>query len=246
MSRQDLGLPLLPGSPPEVVVYDRPSVCPYLAGRTALMPMRLPTRRLRREELDRRLAAGDRRQGFLLYRTACPECKACVPLRIVATDFVPSRSQRRALRRGDAGLKLEVGPTVVDERHVELYNLHKVGRGLTDGHAPMDAEAYEDFLVNACCEAFEIRYLHQDLLVGVAVTDRGRHALSAVYTYFDPAFAHLGIGTYSILKQVEFCQHLGLDYLYLGLYIAESPVMRYKARFFPHERLLAGSWVPFK
>jgi arginine-tRNA-protein transferase len=38
----------------------------------------------------------------------------------------------------------------------------------------------------------------------------------------------------------------GLRYLYLGLYIAESLHMRYKARFVPHQRLLDGKWLEFR
>lgn len=246
MSRQDLALPVVSGSPPELVVYDRVNACPYLDGRLARTPLRLPVRRLRRDELDQRLAAGDRRQGLLLYRTRCPECDACVPLRIPVARFQPSRSQRRTLRRGDAALGITAGPPEVDARRVELYNLHKVGRGLADGQSPIDAVAYEDFLVNTCCDTFELRYRLGDVLVGVAVTDRSRRALSAVYTYYDPAFERLGLGTYSILKQIELCRSLGLPYLYLGLFIAESPVMRYKARLLPHERRLGGAWVPFE
>jgi arginine-tRNA-protein transferase len=67
-----------------------------------------------------------------------------------------------------------------------------------------------------------------------------------VYTHYDRRSGGLGLGTYSILKQIELCRSLGLEYLYLGLFIAESPVMRYKARFLPHERRLGGTWVPFE
>ncbi len=246
MSRQDLALPIVPGSPPELVVYDRLHPCPYLAGRQARMPLRLPVRRLRRDELDQRLVAGDRRQGMLLYRTRCPSCEACVPLRIPVARFELTRGHRRTLRRGDAALTLTAGPPEVDPRRVELYQLHKVGRGLADGQAPIDAGAYEDFLVNTCCDTFELRYALGGTLVGIAVTDRGRRSLSAVYTHYDPALGRLGLGTYSILKQIELCRSLGLEYLYLGLFIAESPVMRYKARFLPHERRLGGTWVPFE
>ncbi|HYJ08439.1 MAG TPA: arginyltransferase, partial [Polyangiaceae bacterium] len=78
------------------------------------------------------------------------------------------------------------------------------------------------------------------------IVDRSSEALSAVYCYYDPAHERLGLGTYSILKQLELCRMWGLRYLYLGLYIAESVHMRYKARFQPHERLLDGRWVEFR
>lgn len=245
MSSDRFSVPILAGSPPELVVYDRPCPCPYLQGRIARMPLRLPARRLRRREVDSRLAAGDRRQGLVLYRTSCPGCAACEPIRIPVATFQPSRSQRRVLKRGDRLLEVSVGPPVLDARRVELYNLHKVGRGLSDGQSLIDSEGYEDFLVNTCCESFEIRYALHGELVGVAVTDRGQSSLSAVYCYYSPEHAHLGIGTYSVLKQLELCRRLGLKHLYLGLYIADSEPMRYKARYLPHERLLDGRWRRF-
>jgi arginine-tRNA-protein transferase len=106
----------------------------------------------------------------------------------------------------------------------------------------MDAKSYFGFLVDRCVDAFELRYYLGDELVGVAITDRGASALSAVYCHFDPRHARLSIGTYSILKQVELGLELGCAYLYLGLYIADNSHMRYKARFGPHERLVDGRW----
>jgi len=68
---------VIPSTPPEVVVYDEPQTCPYLDGKTAVLPLRVPTRMLRASEFDQRLEQGDRRQGMFLYRTACPSCRAC-------------------------------------------------------------------------------------------------------------------------------------------------------------------------
>ncbi len=237
---------LVLGSPPELIVYDRTQRCPYLTDRVARMPLRLPARPLDREELDDRLAAGDRRQGFVLYRTACPGCKACEPIRIPVRDFTLSRSQRRVLARGDRELRALMGPPMVDYRRVELYNLHKIGRGLGDGQPPIDLEGYRDFLVATCCDSFELAYYRGSELVGIAIVDRGERSLSAVYCCYDPAADHYGIGTYSILKQLELCRIWSLDYLYLGLYIAESEAMAYKARYRPHERLLDGVWRTFR
>jgi arginine-tRNA-protein transferase len=240
-----MSLTIVPSTPPEVLVHDELSRCPYLPGRVARMPLRLPVRRLTQLELEQRLREGDRRQGFVLYRTVCPRCKACEPIRLDVRRFVPSRVQRRVATRCERGLRVELGPPIVDARRVELYNAHKFGRGLGDGQPAIDAEGYRDFLVSTCCETFEIRYFVGDKLVGVAVTDRAKKSLSAVYCHYDPEHASLGIGTYSILKQIELCRLWGLTHLYLGLFISDSGHMAYKARFLPNERLIGGTWLRF-
>ena len=238
-------LRVLPGSPPELVVYDKPGPCPYFADRIARLPLRLPARALRREELEDRLETGDRRQGLVLYRTACPACVACEPIRIDVRRFALRRAHRRILKSGEQRLTTEIGPPLADERRVELYNRHKTGRGLTDRQEPIDLDGYRDFLGSTCCDTFELRYSVDRELIGVAVVDRGSSSLSAVYCYYDPAYEQLSPGTFSILKQLELCRRWGLTYLYLGLYIADSEAMRYKARFRPHERLIAGAWTAF-
>ena len=236
---------LVPGSPPELVVYDEPQPCPYLDGRIARLPLRIPARPLTRAELDHRLVAGDRRQGIFLYHTHCPGCRACEPIRIEVARFRAGRSQRRTLLENDRRLRVEVGPPLADTRRVHLYNLHKQGRGLGSGRSPIDIDGYREFLVLTSCETFEIRYVLGEELIAVALVDRAEDSLSAVYCYYDPQFSSMSLGTYSILKQIELCRRWQLGYLYLGLYIAESEHMQYKARFLPHQRLLGNTWVEF-
>ena len=233
--------------PPEVVVLDRPEPCPYLDGCTARLPLRLPLRPLSPHETDSRLAAGDRRYGRLLYRPTCPECSACEALRIRLSDYRFTRNQKRVLRRGDGVLKLVLGRPDADADRLELYERHKLGRGLTtEQHEPVTEEVYRSFLSESCCQTIELRYLLDDVLVGVAITDVSASSLSAVYCYFDPEHHRLSIGTYSILKQIELARTWGLDFLYLGLYVAGNRHMSYKARFRPHERLIKGTWRRFE
>jgi arginine-tRNA-protein transferase len=234
------------GSPPEWVVFEKPSQCPYLARQTARLPLRLPVRPLRPSELTQRLQLGDRRQGRLLYRPNCPACQACEAIRIDVTTFAADKTQRRVFRRGEAMLQTAIGPPTATAEKVALFHRHKVERGLLLDDAFADADAYEQFLVETCTDTIELTYRDRGRLVGVAVTDRAADALSAVYCFYDPDYASHSPGVYSILKQVALCRAWGLRYLYLGLYVADCRPMRYKARYLPHERLIRGVWRRFE
>ncbi len=235
----------LPLVPSEVIVYDHEEDCPYLPGRRARRPLRLPARLLTGAEFDGRLEAGDRRMGTLLYTQACPACAECEPIRVGVRDFVPSRAQRRVKRKGDGRIVVRVGPIDVDDRRVALFLAHERGRGLDQAGVRIDARGYEAFLVASCVDGFEIRYFVDERLVAVAITDRGERALSAVYTYWNPDHACLSLGTYSILTQLALADAAGLDWVYLGLAIRRSPHMVYKLKFLPHERRIGGLWRPF-
>jgi arginine-tRNA-protein transferase len=232
--------------PPEIVVHDEEEACSYLPGRRARQPLRLPMRRLTRPEFDRRLEAGDRRAGTLLYSQACPACSACEPIRVDVRAFAPSRSQRRAKATGDARLVARVGPLEVDDRRVALYLRHLEMRGLARGGESIDERGYGAHFVASCVDGFEIRYFLDGEMVGVAITDRGERSLSAVYTAWDPTHEALSLGTYSILTQLELARQEGLDWVYLGLAIQGSAPMAYKTRFLPHERRIGGVWRRFE
>lgn len=231
--------------PTEWVVHDEWSPCVYLSGEVARLPLRLPSRPLERDELAARLRAGDRRQGLLLYRPACPSCSACQAIRLDTTSFRPSRSQRRAFVKGERLLTTTLRAPTATQEKVDLYNRHKLERGLAVGDDLLDLAAYREFLVESCVETIEMEYRLGTDLVAVALIDRATDGLSAVYAYFDPAQSALGLGTYSILKQLELCRDWGLRFLYLGLYVEGSAPMEYKTRYRPHERRVDGRWQIF-
>ncbi len=219
--------------------------CPYLDNRRACYQVRLPDRPLDPQELDRLLAQGYRRQGEVMYRVRCPGCQACEPLRVPVDRFRPNRSQRRTWRRGQEQLEVRLTVPQCDQRHLELFDLHRRLRGLSADPQPTSEQEYRQFLVESCCPSLELQYWLQDQLVAVAVADRGYEALSAVYCYYDPGLSRLSLGTFSILTQLELCRRWGMKYLYLGFYVAQNPHMNYKARFRPHQRLLHGQWQEF-
>ncbi len=209
------------------------------------MPLAVPGQAMTGQEADRRFAAGQRRSGEFVYSTECPACNACQPIRIEVAKFLPNSSQRRALRHGNQQFKSVIGPLVNDQSRVDLFNLHRRVRGL-ERDAPVDLESYSWGLGRSCFEAFEIDYFFHDRLSAVAICDRGENSLSAVYTYYNPEVSRWSPGTYSVMRQIEFCRENQLQYLYLGFFIAESSHMSYKSNFRSHQRLIGGKWLEFE
>jgi arginyl-tRNA--protein-N-Asp/Glu arginylyltransferase len=228
----------------EVLVRDELEPCVYLDALQARLPLRWQLRPVTGDAFDELLALGDRRVGRSLYRPSCPGCRACETIRVPVERFEPSRTQRRVWKRGQRELRVELCGPSFSEEHVALFNRHRRLRGLARHEGSMPPEGYDAWLVQTCCETVEIRYLRGDALVAVAITAMGARAASAVYTYFDPDHSDLSPGTYSVLWQIDWARRLGLEQLYLGLYIAGNRHMAYKVRFLPHQRRAAGEPVP--
>lgn len=228
-----------------VVVQDQLQPCPYLGGVTARMPLRLPVGQVTVDITDQLLAMGYRRSGDFVYRPQCPTCDECKPTRVVVDRFRVTGSMRRVLRRGDRDLAFSWGEPTMDARRLELFNEHRQQRGLGGDGEPIDADAYRSFLVDTCCETMELSVTLRDRLVGVSIVDIGRQSTSAVYTQYDPHVARYSLGTYAILKQIQWARQTSRKFVYLGMYVAANEHLNYKARFQPQQRLVAGKWTEF-
>ncbi len=224
------------------VIWDRPEACPYLPGREARLPLRVPDRRVPPEEFDRLLEEGDRRSGRFLYRTACDACQECQPIRIAPARFLATPSQRRSLRR-NPDLTVEVGEVGVSPAHLALFNRHKLERGLSRSGEPLDEEHYSRWLVDSCVDTVEVRYSVGERLVAVSVLDLGEKSVSSVYHYFDPDESRRSLGVYSVLWELAWCRANDFDWYYLGYYVRDCEHLNYKANFGPNERKVAGVWV---
>jgi arginine-tRNA-protein transferase len=103
-------------------------------------------------------------------------------------------------------------------------------------------EQYQHFLLHSNVSTDLIEFREGDALRMVSLVDRLRDGLSSVYAFFEPDIRGSSFGTYNVLWQIERCRVLGLPYLYLGYWIAESKKMAYKASFRPVEGLVDGGW----
>ena len=79
-------------------------------------------------------------------------------------------------------------------------------------------------------------------LQAVCLTDVLDDGLSMVYSFFDPAFGRMSLGTYIILDHIQLAREAGLPYIYLGYWVPGSPKMGYKAKFAGLEIFKDGDW----
>ena len=226
-----------------IVVQDQLQPCPYLDGITARMPLRLPVGSVTPVVTDQLLAMGYRRSGDFVYRPQCPSCSECKATRIDVLRFQLTTSMRRVQKQGDRDLTYRWGQPHVDAKRVWLFNQHRSLRGLGQGSGPIDAESYRSFLVDTCCDTVELAVSLGDQLVAIAIVDAGKTSTSAVYTHFDPAASRYSLGTYAILKQIQWAKETGRRLVYLGMYVAANRHLNYKARFMPQQRLFGDQWV---
>ena len=109
----------------------------------------------------------------------------------------------------------------------------------------MDRQAYAEMVEAAPTTTRIVEFRDPaGRLAAVSLTDRLRSGLSGVYKFYDPTVPQRSLGSYIILWHIERSRELGLPFVYLGYWIAESRKMAYKSRFAPMERLEGAFWLP--
>jgi arginine-tRNA-protein transferase len=222
------------------VSLDNLEPCPYLAGREKQFEYFFAVS-LSGAELAQLLAAGWRKFGPYFFRPACPGCRECIPVRVPVRQFVPSRSQRRVLRR-NRDLQVRFGPLQFSERIYQIYREHARLRFGTD--CSLDEFASNFYLPS--CPALQLGVYLDDLQIGVGFLDQASDALSSIYFCFDPAFSERNLGTFGALVEIERARQTGLDYYYLGYLVTGCSSMRYKDHFRPREYYdwVRQTWSP--
>lgn len=222
-----------------------PAPCPYLPGRAERKIFTFlggPSAARMNEYLTLR---GFRRSQNIIYVPTCEACQACVPVRVVASEFEMTRSRRRLLKR-NSDLKRLVKPASATAEQFGVLKSYIDARHADGGMADMTALDYAAMVEETAVDTMLVEYRRggaKGPLVACAMTDRLRPGLSMVYSFFDPAESSRSLGAFMILDHIRQAQLLKLPYVFLGYWVQGSPKMAYKTRFQPLERLTETGWA---
>ncbi|MEJ0062186.1 MAG: arginyltransferase [Alphaproteobacteria bacterium] len=223
-----------------------PLPCPYLPGQ---VERKLFTRISGDGDRDMMLNSALTRTGFrrshdIIYRPACPACQACMPVRVPASRFAPSRGQRRLARR-NLDLCVALEDALPTPEQFDLFLAYQAAR---HGDGDMARMGYQDYRAmilegQAMTQLLTLRDRHGGTLQAVMLADRLDDGLSAIYSFYSPADRRRSLGTQLILSLIEACVAENLPYVYLGYWIKAARKMAYKGQFQPLQTLGANGWT---
>ncbi len=191
---------------------------------------------------------GFRRSQNLIYRPACEGCNECKSVRVLAQHFEVSSRYRRVLKI-NADIEAVVRSPAATGEQYDLFKRYLDDRHVGGGMTQMSYTDYEYMVEDTPVQSMLVEYRLRDdpahRLLAVALTDVMPDGHSMVYSFFDPSLGHRGLGNFIILDHIARVRATGLDYVYLGYWVKESPKMAYKTQYRPLE-VQAGQigWRP--
>ncbi len=195
---------------------------------------------------------GFRRSQRIAYKPACEHCRACISVRILVDEYLPSRSCTRIMKR-NIDLHAEQTEAIASQEQYSLLRDYLDTRHAEGGMAEMSVLDYANMVEETTVNTQIIEYksgspisAKNRPLVATALTDKLDDGLSMVYSFYGPQYSKRSLGTYLILDHIKRAKSLGLPYVYLGYWIDGCQKMEYKTRFRPLERLEGRQWVRYE
>lgn len=228
--------------PPQVYCALPETPCPYIEGRWERKVMTDIAGANAVEHYDLLSRAGFRRSHFFSYRPACSGCNACVPVRVVASEFRPSKSLKRVKSR-NKGLRIVEQSAVATREQYSLFDLYLTSRHADGEMIGMRFDDYSGMIEHTRLNTSVVEFREDDgRLVAACLVDWLIDGPSAVYSFFDPDLEDRSLGSYMVLWLIQAAVERGLSYVYLGYWIEESPKMSYKTRFRPIQGFSKQGW----
>jgi arginine-tRNA-protein transferase len=162
-------------------------------------------------------------------------------VRIPTDRFKPSRSQKRVWRK-NIDIEVSVEEVSFKQSHFDMYLKYQQHRHPESSMCDEDPSKYIGFIESEFSNSkFLCLHLKKEL-IGISVMDQFEGGLSAVYTFFDPAYSDRSLGTYAILYLTKLARMRQIPFVYLGYWIDKSQKMDYKRKFKPLQGYRQRRW----
>lgn len=126
-------------------------------------------------------------------------------------------------------LDLAIGPVGITPELEDLFYRHRQ----RFDHNPPDS--IHTFLArdrsSEPCEMLQLSGRHGGRLIAASFFDVGSTSVSGIYAVFDPDESNRGLGTFTMLKEIEFAVSTGKEFYYQGYCYNGSSFYDYKKRF---------------
>lgn len=216
--------------------------CPYIDGELFIQRYAV-MKDLSEDEFDMMLLNGWRHFGYYFFMPNCRSCSRCQPIRTLVNEFSPTKSQRRNYRKNISTVEVSFEDLFYTDEIFQIYKKHSKDKFKQESS---EKEFRESFFSDALSGSSKLAlYRLEGKLVGVGFIDISKSGLSSVYFCYDTDYSNLGLGVFSVLREIEYAKELGKEYYYLGYYIEENDSMKYKGRYAPYEILSwsRGEWI---
>lgn len=227
----------------KILLFQPPEThdCSYLPGKQSRSVYADPRVDFDEDTLTLLSLNGFRRSGRLLYKPSCPDCNACIPVRIRVNEARTNRNQRRIIKR-NSDLTLAVSEPVNDPEVYALYQRYICERHSDGDMYPPSKQQFTDFLGSDYGTTRYLTARKNNRLIACMVFDILNDGLSSVYCFYDPDEEARSPGTFLILRLTQMAALSDLPFNYLGYFVRGCRKMEYKRHFSPIEQLADGHW----
>ena len=220
--------------------------CPYLKGRREKRIVAELGNSHAEQLHDELSEVGFRRSHGVVYKPACPNCRECIPVRIVLSDFLFSRSQKRVWTKNN-DLIAEILPPVASEEQFKLFSKYQLERHPFGDMSRMSLLDYQSMIEETPIKTLFVEFRDQNnSLTACLLLDQISNGVSAVYSFFNPEIKGRSLGKFMILWLIKFAREQMKSFVYLGFWVKGSDKMNYKTNFKPLEYFTSNGWVKEK
>lgn len=201
-----------------------------------------------RETYDEFLASGWFRGYGILYKSEflCldQQLLSAVNIRLDLSKHTWRKGQRKLLSYNNRRFRVVIGKIRITKEKQRLYDLQK-SRFKAFVHDTLE-EVVRGFSAHRFFNTHELCVYDGRRLVAVSYFDIGYKAVASILCVFNPDYAAFSPGIYTMLKEVEYAQSIGMNFYYPGYVMDLSESFNYKLRIGEVDWLTPGfTWQPW-